>query len=601
MTWDQYYVIALALGTIVLLALERAHLSVLGITLIVAVATPGLVGAEEAIAGLANPALVTIAALFIVGEGFLRTGAASMLADAILHRTGNSEGAIVFMVMVLAATLSAFVNNTLVVVTFLPVITTICRDGGFFPSRLLIPLSYASILGGMCTLVGTSTNLLVRGALNDLESQLTAGVALPEFEMFTLTPAGLAMAGAGILYLGLVGRRLLPRHHSLSTQMAGGALKEYVMEIRVSEGSPLAGQRADEISTPGGSDIGPKTMMLVRGEALHGPPFTELTVQPGDILMLSGSIQDLSSLQMGESRAAGADGDSYDPATMTFFELALAPSSAWIGKRVGEVHLKADYGAVVVAVQRSGRHIRERASTMTLQSGDVLLVFGDDRSKSYLRMTSDFHVVEGVHESIYHRTKAPWAFGVIVLVVVLFVSRAVHHSTAALIGALSMTVTGCLTVRQTHQSVRWSIVLFIAGMLALSKAMASTGTTHAIAEGLTSLLPTGADNAWWLLLATFVATVVLTEFLTNNAVAVLMTPLAYEMAVAEGLSVAPYVFAVALGASSSFANPMGYQTNLMVYGPGGYRFRNFVKIGLPLDLLLIAVGVTVIPWLWPLR
>ena len=477
MTWENVYVLLLALATVLLLALEKAHLSVLGVGLILAVAIPGLVTAEQAIAGFSNPALITIAALFAVGEGFLRTGAASMLAENVLQRTGRSEASVVLLTMVMSAALSAFVNNTLVVVTFMPVITTICRRTGLLPSRLLIPVSYASILGGMCTLVGTSTNLLVSGSLRDHGQE--------GLTMFQMSPAGLVLAGAGILYLGLVGRRLLPRVPSLSTQLGSGELREYVMEIHVGAGSKLIGQPAADVGKKAGG--GAQTTMVVRDEALLWPPFDDLAVEEGDILMMTGPIGDLTQLQLAE--AGGGEKDSYDPRSMSFFELAVAFGSPWVGRRVGDVELRSQSGAVVVALQRSGRHIRDRVTSMTLHAGDVLLAFGDDRSKAFLRQGTDFHLIEGVDSAIQITRKAPWAFGIILMVIALFVSNAVHYSTAVLAGALAMTLTGCLTVRQTQTAIKWPIILFIAGMLALSTALANTGTTERIAEWILALLP----------------------------------------------------------------------------------------------------------------
>lgn len=591
MVWQNYFVLGLAAATILLLVFEKAHLTVLGVALMIVVAVvPGLnVGARSAIAGLSNTALVTIGSLFVVGAGFLRTGAASILADKVLQRTGGTESTVLLLVMVMAAVLSAFVNNTLVVIAFLPVITTICSKTGMYPSRLLIPLSYASIVGGMCTLVGTSTNLLVAGALEDHDAPF-------KLEMFTLTPVGLVLAGVGILYLVVFGRRLLPKIPSLSTQMAAGSVTEYVMEITVGEASKLIGQPVDQVGRKK-EDAGARTMMIVRQETLLWPPFTNLHVQAKDILMVSGPIQELTQLQMSEADATGPDSDSYDPGTMSFFELAISPVSAWVGRTVGEVELKSQFGAAVVAVQRSGRHFRERVSTMTLHAGDVLLAFGDDRSKTYLRQSADFHLIEGIDESIHRTKKAPWAFGIILGVIVLFVTGWVHYSMAALLGALGMVMTGCLSVRQAHGAVNWPIILFIAGMLALARALDATETTDRLAEFMLSCLPEGG---WWLLIGTFVITVILTEFLTNNAVAVLMVPIALEASRQAEVSAMPIVIAVALGASCCFANPIGYQTNLLVLGPGGYRFRNFVKVGMPLDFILAATGVLIIPWFWPL-
>ncbi len=597
---DQFvhiYLIGIAIATIVLLALEKVHLSVLGIGLVIAVAAPapwvpGLLDAKAAIAGFANPAVVTIAALYIVGEGFLRTGAALQLADRILQRTGGNEATVVFLVMIMAALLSAFVNNTLVVVTFMPVITTICQRTGLYPSRLLIPLSYACILGGMCSLVGTSTNLLVSGVLADLGK--------PELTMFQMSPAGILIACVGILYLGLVGRHFLPRVHSLTSQMTGGATKEYVMELTVGKGSKLVGQVVTDI----GKD-GVHAVMLIRDENAIWPPFEEQTVSADDILMLTGPVQELSQMQqIAQEKPEGED--QYDPSTMSFFELALPPNSNLVGQTIGGIALKNSHGSAVVAIERSGKHIRERLATMTLHAGDVLLAFGDDRSKASLRQSPDYHLIEGIDEKIYRSSKAPISLAIIAIVVALFVTGQFHYVIAALLGATLMTVTGCLSVRRALQSVNWPILLFIGGTIAFSKALNKCGTSDLIAGVINDVF--GSYGPFALLFALYFTTILLTEVLTNNAVAIIMTPIALataevaskDLPLGEPVNYLPFVFAVMLGASCCFANPVGYTTNLLVFGPGGYRFSHFLRVGLPMDFILGIVGVTAIALFWPL-
>ncbi len=592
------YVLGLAVATILLLAFEKAHWSALGIGLVIAVAAPGIIPATQAVAGFANPAVVTIAALFIVSEGFLRTGAASLLADKILDRTGGRESTVVLLTMLMAALLSAFINNTMVVITFLPVITSICQRANLYPSRLLIPLSYASILGGMCTLVGTSTNLLVSGVLEDLGQP--GGVLegeQPVLRMFDLTGPGILMASCALLYLFFFGRRFLPKVPSLTTQMGKAPIREYVTEIAVGEGSPLIGRPVDELLSAKSGD-GMRSLMLVRNEILMWPPFTGLQVRSGDILMASGQAQQLADLQKLEP-STPEELDSYDPASMTFFELALTPSSSFVGQRLGEVALRHHYGAVIIALQRAGKHIRERLSDLHLHSGDVLLVFGDDNSKALLRQSPEFHLIEGVEDAIYRREKAPWALLVAAVVIGLFITGWVAPVIAALIGALLMVSTGCLTVRRAHNSVNWPLLLFIGGTLALSKALMATQATDLIADGLMSALGDLGPHA--LLAGIFLSSLLLTEILSNNAVAVIMTPVAVATARAAEYGYFPFVLAVALGASTSFANPMAYQTNLLVLGPGGYRFRDYLKIGIPLDLMVAAVGILAIPMFWPLE
>ncbi len=590
MDWVQGYVLILAALATLLLALEKAPLSVIGIGLIVAVAAPGLVDAGPAVAGFSNKAVVTVGALFIVGEGFLRTGAASILASRILARTGGKESTVVFLIMGMAAVLSAFVNNVLVVITFLPVITSICRETGIYPSRLLIPLSYASILGGMCTLVGTSTNLLVSGVLEDCGK--------PALEMFEMSYPALILAGVGILFIGFIGRFLLPRIHSLAGQHGAEDLKEYVTEITIGTKSALIGTAAKDLGKLKDGH-GMSATMLIRAESLKRTPFKEsLVIAEGDILVVSGKVDDLAGLHREEGQASEESAERYKPGSMSFFELAVTPNSTMTGRRIRTMRLKARHGAVVVGVLRDGDHLQSRYLDLRLRTGDVLLAFGDTQSRESLRASSNFNLIEGVSEKIFQRDKAPWAVAIILSVVAMFISGTINPCIAALAGALAMVVTGCLSMNQANRAIQWPVIMFIAGTLALSKAMQSTGTDVVIGTYIQDSLGQYGPQA--LLIGIYCGTIILTELLSNNAVAVIMTPIALAVAEKSGVDYRALVMAVALGASTCFANPMGYKTNLMVYGPGGYRFRDFVRSGLGLDILLGGIGVVVLPWFFPL-
>lgn len=592
MEFVHYYILTVAVTAIALLAMEKVAMSMVGLGMILAMAVPGLVDGDTAIRGFANQAVVTVAALFIVGEGFMRTGAASLLAAKVLQRTGGSELSLVLLIMVMAAVLSAFVNNTLVVVTFLPVITTICRNTGVNPSRLLIPLSYASILGGMCTLVGTSTNILVEGALKEARA---LGVTNFELSMFEMAPGGVLLAGAGILYLALVGRRLLPDTPSLAAAPGAQSVREFVTEITVGAESPLIGTPIAEVGAVASEPTRP--VMIVRNERLHMPPFGNMKVKAGDNLMIRGGVQGLTALKR-ESKTNAQDVDHYDPRTMTFFELALTPASGKVGMKIGDLRIKDEHDAAVAGVLRGGQHLRERYTDLRLGHGDVLLAFGDDRSKASVRRSNDFHLIEGIDDSVYNNHKARAAFVILASVVVLFVTGAVAIPIAALLGAFAMVMTGCLSVRQSHHAVNWAVLAFIAGALALSKAASATGLNEIVGKAVSdTLLPLGPMAV---LAGLFLAAVVMTEILTNNAVAIILTPVALAVGDAANIDVRPLIMAVVFGASCCFANPLGYQTNLLVFGPGGYRFKDFVKVGLPMDFLLASLGILIIPWIWPL-
>ena len=594
------YLLLLAATATTLLALEKAHLSVLGVGLIVGVAIPGIVDVRQAVAGFANPAVVTVAALYVVGEAFARTGAASILTNRILARAGGGETAITATIMLLAATLSAFVNNILVVVTFMPVITSICRRTGLAPSRLLIPLSFASILGGMCTLVGTSTNLLVSGKLLDTGQE--------PLSMFEMTGPGLLLATVGLAYILILGRRGLPHVQSLAAQVASSSVQEYVTEVTVGANSGWIGTLPTElgIDAPArGTSNRARIAMIVRQEEVLKPPFDGIRLEAQDTLVVSGRVQHLADLH-GNTKATSSGHDvppdeRYDPSSMSFFELALTPHSTMIGRRVRELELKAKHGAIVVGVMRNGSHHQQRFGDMRLRTGDVLLAFGNERARSSLRSGNEFHLIEGVDETIYRREKAGTAVAVLLTVVAAFtfLGSWVHPTTVALCGALGMVLTGCLTTRQANQAVNWPIITFVAGTIALSNGLQATEADTLLGRWLADNFEQLGPSA--LLAAMYLGTVMLTELLSNNAVAVIMTPVAVATATAAGVEPRSLIMAVVFAASTSFANPSAYKTNLIVYGPGGYRFVDYVRAGLGLDLLLAATAVVVLPWFFPLR
>jgi len=601
-------VVALTVGVLVLLILEKASLDAIGIGLLVALVATGILSFEEAARGFSNYAVLTLAGLYVIGEGLTRTGAIDFVARGVLRTSGGGERRLVLLVGLIAAVISSFLNNTGVLVVFIPVVVGLSRTTGIATSRLLMPLSFAAILGGMCTLVGTSTNLLVSGVA------ATAGQR--PLAMFEISPIGIPIALAGIAFMALLAPILLPRRSSISAVFAE-APREYVTELVIGPQSPLVGQRYDEAF----QDEKTRLLFYVRDEEMQTSPYGEATIESGDVVMLRGGVEELAELQtrlglklVHDLRIA--------PHEMRFFELAVSPRSAVIGHRVGELRLFRDFGVVTVAVLRAGHHIRERASSLILRPGDLLLVCGDWSVERRLRASTDFFLLTSSQPRSILRANAGRALGITALVVLLFAMKSLPNlpflpanlqlhalvpiPLASLLGALLMVAGRCVTARRAYRAIDWPILLFVIGTLALGEAMEKTGVASLAAGYILDVLarygPAAVVSGLVLLCIAFNAVI------SHSAVAVLLTPIAIAaaqgMAAAQGLSPADplaqgmmraFILSIAVGGSICFATPIGHQTNLMVYAPGGYRYLDYARLGLPLSLIAWVIASLVIP------
>ncbi|MBC8329450.1 MAG: SLC13 family permease [Planctomycetes bacterium] len=595
---DAILVVALTFLVLILLVLEKASLDAIGLGLMVALVATGVLDVSEALRGFSNYAVITIAALYIIGEGLNRTGAIEFLARMVLRYSGGGERGMVLMVGLIAAAVSSVLNNTAVVVVFIPVLLGLARQTGVAGSRLMIPLSFASILGGMCTLVGTSTNLLVSGAAENL------GQA--PLEMFEMTPLGVPLALVGILFMAFFGKKLLPKRHSLSAMVGGAGTREYVTELVIGHTSPLVGQTFAAAFKAAGVEM----LFFVRGEQMHWPPYFEERIEEGDVVMLRGKVDELANLQTSLGLKM-VNGISFDPKTMEFFEVAVAPHSTEIGTRLGDLHLWRDFGAVIVAVLRDGHHIRERASQLELRPGDLLLVCGEEVAQVKFGASSDYFLLRGAQEHVVLRDRGRRALAVAGGVVGLFILHSVFHveafplPMAATLGAIAMVATGCLPARRVYRAIDWPILLFVVGTLALGSAMGKTGAADFFASGLVGWLEDMGPAA--VISGLVMLCIIFNAVISHSAVAVLLTPIAVKAA--EQMIADPdftgdpaklmraFLLAIAFGGSICFATPIGHQTNLMVYGPGGYRYSDYLRLGLPLSLIawiMVSLGV---PWL----
>ena len=604
-------VVAIIFVTLILLVLEKASLDAIGIGLLVGLvglgqllewAMPGfdasaqLIDTKDALALFGNYAVITIAALYVIGEGLNRTGAVEFLARVVLASSGGRERRMVLVVGLMAGFLSAFLNNTGVVVVFIPVLIGLSKTSGIPASRLMIPLSFASILGGMTTLVGTSPNLLVSGVAENLGYE--------PLGMFEMTPIGLPLMIAGVVFMAFFAKKLLPNRPSLTTMMDDTGIREYVTELSISGDSPLVGQTYGAAFTD--NDV--KVLFYGRNEDMMWPPFNDTIVQEGDVAMIRGSVDNLLEMQ-DKLGLRNHDQSHFDPRTMQYFELAVSPKSSLVGRYVGDLHLFRDYHTIAMAVLRHGHHIRERASRMVLRAGDLLLVSGDAESRAKLRASSDFYLLESPQDRVVLRNLGRRALAIALGVVVLFSAASVFHASdllpyIAMGGALAMVASGCLKSRRAYRSIDWPILVFVIGTLALGKAMDQSGAAAFFASGIVDALSGWGAGA--VISGLVFLCIVVNALISPSAVAVLLTPIAISSATAMAAAgyqgdpdvlMRAFILAIVFGGSICFATPIGHQTNLMVYGPGGYKFGDFLKLGLPLSLIAWVVVSLALPWM----
>ena len=607
--YQMWAVFAIIVAAFVLYVSEKAPMEVISVGVICVLLvffhffpTPGRHGLNDLdptrlLEGFANPALITVLALLVMGEGMIRTGVLDRGAQWILDWSGGHLGAtsaILLCLVVIAAT-SAFLNNTPVVVIFIPIMQALARRFGHSVSRLMMPLSYVAILGGMTTLIGSSTNLLVNSAL--IESQVAP------FRFFDFTVPGLVLAAAGLFYVLVVVPRVLPDRAGMADALIDDG-RQFIAQITVADDSELVGEDA-----PGGhfASLPEKTLRMVqRGERAILPPFENYTARAGDVLVVAATRKALAKLaaedpeplhsDLEEGRSFATDeaaGGRWQEGEQALAEVMVAPASRMIGRTLPQIGFRYQTHCIVLGIQRRSRMIRQRMTDIRLEAGDVLLMQGQRDDIQALKANRDVVLLESTEDlpTLDHAKRASLIF---LAAVALAAAGLVPIVVTALVGAVLMVVTGVLNVRQASRAIDTKILTAVAAALAMSVALLETGGAAFLAHGLAGALA-GASPAVVLSLF-FLVAAVMTNVISNNAIAVLFTPIAVDLAAEVG--VAPHVFAVAvvLAANCSFASPLGYQTNLLVMGPGHYKFGDFARAGLPLIGILWLVFSLFAPW-----
>ncbi len=554
----------------------------------------GIVDPAAAVRGFGNEGLVTVGALFVVVCGLTQTGAVSLIVGPLLgRRTDKPGGARVAQarLMLPVAGLSAFLNNTPIVAMFIPVVSDWCRASRISPSKLMMPLSFAAILGGTCTLIGTSTNLVVNGLL-------IADPDTPPLSMFDLTWVGLPCAVVGLAYCLLLGPRLLPERKPVFE--AADDARRYTVDVEVEPGGPVAGKTVEEAglrSLPG----------LYLAEIERDGRIMEAVgpaerLEGGDRLVFVGVVDSVVDLRKRRGLRV-ASSDQIDkmgrPVVQRFLvEAVVSDTCSAVGKTVRGGRFRTRYGAAIIAVARNGRRINRKIGDIVLQPGDTLLLEATTAFLQTHRQNRDFFLVSPVADSAPPRHRRAWVAGAVLLaMVVAATAEWVSLLQASIAAAVGMVLTRCCTGEEARRSLDWPLLLVIGGAFGVSEAVEQSGLADAIGRGLVGL---GGGQPWLTLVLVYAATMLFTAFITNNAAAVLLFPIAKAAAIGLGVNVIPFAVAIMLAASNDFATPIGYQTNLMVYGPGGYRFSDYLKFGLPLNLLVMAVTVTLTPLVWPL-
>lgn len=595
MTTAVLVVLGILLVAVVLFVTEVIPVdqTALGIMVVLALFGPWTgISPQEAISGFSNPATVTVLAMLILSEGVRRTGAVQLVGQWLSNFAKESQARQLGVTIALPGLFSGFLNNTPIVALMVPVVSDMAHRGRMSPSKLLIPLSYASMLGGMLTLVGTSTNLLASNV-----SERLLGHPFSMFEFFEL---GLLVFAAGALFMLLFAPKLLPaRIKPDESFLDEYDMLPYLAKMQVAEGAPVLGRTIRVVLEE--SDLDVDILQLVRGDLVFRQPLGAKQFAPGDILVVRARRQAL-------QRMSAVYGLDMMPAVLSpediesseepheLVEIVIPSGSSIVGKPLSELSVLEKLNARLLAIRRRQEILHDRIENVPLASGDTLLVQVPSGSWSEAESTHDFLLIKSEQPKKYRYKKIPVAVGILVGVVLAAALGLVPIVLSALAGVVLMGVFGVLRPNELYESVRWDIIFLLAGVIPLGMALEETGTAsllgHVVAETAT-LLP--ALGVLWVL---YMLTSFVTAFISNNASVLLLLPVAFETATEIGAEPFSFILAVTFAASASFISPLGYQTNLFVYGPGGYKVTDYVRLGLPLQLLCSVVTVLGIWMIW---
>jgi di/tricarboxylate transporter len=610
MTTEIWIVFGILAATIALFISDKLRLDVTALLAMLALTLTGILTPAEAVAGFGDTTVILIAALFVVGEGLVQTGVAAALGRWLGLRAGTSELRILIMTMLVVAPLSAFISSTGTVAILMPVVVSLVRRAGISPSKLLIPMAYAALIGGMLTLIGTPPNIVASDA------RIAAGRG--PFDFFAFTPIGLLVLGVGIVFIAGFGRRLLPARAAISAPgtrsgpslaelIAGYGLPGTLVRLRVGRSSPLVGRTLAESSLRRAYDA----TIVGHTPAAGGPerPVTAATrLAIGDQIQVQvpETLRDRLSAELDLTPVnAPAPNGALAP-DLFVVEVALTPRSAFIGRTIAEQQIRTAYGVTVLGMQRLGRPFAGDPADEPLRFGDTLLVAGTAEALAPLlseqRYFGDFVVAAVPRELEEYAAarispQAPIAVTIVLAMLVVMATGWLPTVTAALMAALALVLSGCVGLATVYRRMSWESLVLIAAMLPMATALQKTGGAALIAEGLATNL--GAYGPLALLAGVFVLTSLFSQFISNTATAVLVMPIAVAAAEQAGISPDPLLMTAAIAASTAFATPIASPVNTLVLAPGDYRFADYARAGVPLQILVLVICMLVVPLLFP--
>jgi len=587
--WQAILTAAVVLATLVSLLLGRRAPDMAMIGAVVVLLAAGILTPAEALSGMSNEGMLTVAALFVVAAAVDRTGALAAVIDRGLGRPQSLSEA-QLRTMTIPAVLSGFMNNTPVVALMVPAVRTWARKHQLSISKLLMPMNDAVVLGGLCTLIGTSTNVVVSGLLNE-----KTGMRLG---MFDITWLGVPLLVVGFTYLLIASRSRWLLKDRRPAMSAGDDPREYSLEMLVEQGSPLAGRTIEQAGLRGLHGL---FLMEIDREG-HVRTAVEPTerLEPGDRLVFVGIVESVVELQKirglrpATDQVFQLDGPRSE---RTLVEAVVSNSCPLVGRTIRAGQFRSTYDAVIIAVARNGERLRKKIGDIVLQPGDTLLLEASPRFLNRQRTNRDFYLVSEVAGAKPPRHDMAWVACTILAAMVLAASlELVPMVAAALVAATAMVATGCIGPNEARRSIEWETLLLIAASFGLAHAIEKTGLATLIAQ---TTVGAAGDRPHLVLAAIYLVTMLFTETMSNNAAAVLIFPIAWQTATNLGLNPMPFIMAITVAASCGFASPLGYQTNLMVYGPGGYKFSDYLRFGGPLNLIVMALTIALAPLIWP--